>query len=574
MPESCPIELVVAIDDAAAVREIRSRLVESHAAVDWSVRERTELTSPSPSSLPRLVLMDLETMDEAGEDGPAGLGDVPFIVVAANGSPQDMMKAFASGASDFFSTLPEPLEFQSRLRRHALAHADDVRNRRSSQNAVQISDQLRSRNAELQELNSMFRQSIDALRDKVDTQGVRLQSIGNVGIELNEIRDLDILMQHVLTEARHLVRAEAGAILTRDGDDLVVRFVQNDAHLQSGRSFVDLAGGFRVPISHGSISGRVSITGEYVNVEDVYKIPDDAGYHFLSSYDERTGYRTKAMLAYPLKSPNGEPLGVLQLANPTTPDDQPKARFDTEDVGLIRNLASIASVALERARITRSLIERMIAMAEIHDPKETGAHVKRVAGYSRVLFEGWAKRRGMPQIEMERQRDRLSIAAMLHDVGKIGIPDSILKKPGRLDSSEFARMQMHTLIGARLFEHTHADFDELARTVALHHHERWDGGGYPGALDPDEVFQPPAEPIRQGLVGDEIPVEARIVGLADVYDALCSARSYKEAWPEERVLEEIQGLSGTHFDPELVEIFLEELDRIRAVRDTHPRKFQ
>ena len=134
----------------------------------------------------------------------------------------------------------------------------------------------------------MFRQSIDALRDKVDTQGIRLQSIGNVGIELNEIRDLDILMQHVLTEARHLVRAEAGAILTRDGEDLVVRFVQNDAHLQSGRSFVDLAGGFRIPMSVGSISGRVSLTGEYINVDDVYKIPEDAGYNFLTSYDERT----------------------------------------------------------------------------------------------------------------------------------------------------------------------------------------------------------------------------------------------------------------------------------------------
>ncbi|MCP4909019.1 MAG: HD domain-containing protein, partial [bacterium] len=150
-------------------------------------------------------------------------------------------------------------------------------------------------------------------------------------------------------------------------------------------------------------------------------------------------------------------------------------------------------------------------MAEIHDPKETGAHVKRVAGYARVLFEGWARRRGMSQIDMERQRDRLSIAAMLHDVGKIGIPDSILKKPGRLEPEEFARMQMHTLIGARVFEHTHADFDELARIVALHHHERWDGAGYPGALDPDQVFQAPAEPIRHGLAGDDIPIEARIV---------------------------------------------------------------
>ena len=573
MSDSCHIELVVAFDDATLISEVKSRLSDSYVPVNWSIRSLAELEG-SLDSTPRVVLIAPGGLPAPEGQGPAGLGDVPFIVVGGDGSAQLKLEAFDLGASDFFTTLPEPMEFQSRLRRHALAHAEDLQHRLRSRSATQISGQLRSQNKELQELNSMFRQSIDALRDKVDTQGVRLQSIGNVGIELNEIRDLDILMQHVLTEARHLVRAEAGAILTRDGEDLVVRFVQNDAHLQSGRSFVDLAGGFRIPMSVGSISGRVSLSGEYINIDDVYKIPEDAGFHFLSSYDERTGYRTKSMLAYPLKSPNGEPLGVLQLANPTMPDGQPKARFDTEDIGLIRNLASIASVALERARITRSLIERMIAMAEIHDPKETGAHVKRVAGYSRVLFEGWAKRRGMPQIDMERQRDRLSIAAMLHDVGKIGIPDSILKKPGRLDPSEYARMQMHTLIGARLFEHTHADFDELARTVALHHHEWWDGGGYPGALDPDQVLTAPSEPIRHGLVGEAIPVEARIVGLADVYDALCSVRSYKEAWPEERVLEEIKQLSGTHFDPELVDIFLEELDRIRAVRDTHPRKLQ
>ena len=573
MLEPCDIELVIAFEDASLRHEIKSRLEDPCIPVRWSIRHLSELED-SLDSTPRVVLIAPGDLPDPEGQGPAGLGDVPFIVVGGDDAPQLKVDAFARGACDFFTTLPESMEFQSRLRRHALVYAEDLQHRRSSRSAIQISGQLRSQNKELQELNSMFRQSIDALRDKVDTQGIRLQSIGNVGIELNEIRDLDILMQHVLTEARHLVRAEAGAILTRDGEDLVVRFVQNDAHLQSGRSFVDLAGGFRIPMSVGSISGRVSLTGEYINVDDVYKIPEDAGYNFLTSYDERTGYRTKSMLAYPLKSPNGDPLGILQLANPTMPDGQPKARFDTEDIGLIRNLASIASVALERARITRSLIERMIAMAEIHDPKETGAHVKRVAGYSRVLFEGWAKRRGMPQIEIERQRDRLSIAAMLHDVGKIGIPDSILKKPGRLDSSEFARMQMHTLIGARLFEHTHADFDELARTVALHHHERWDGGGYPGALDPDEFHKAPAEPIRHGLIGKAIPIEARIVGLADVYDALCSVRSYKDAWPEERVLEEIKGLSGTHFDPELVEIFLEELDRIRAVRDTHPRKFQ
>ena len=229
----------------------------------------------------------------------------------------------------------------------------------------------------------------------------------------------------------------------------------------------------------------------------------------------------------------------------------------------------MASVALERARLTRSMILRMIAMAETHDPEETGAHVNRVAGYSRVLFDAWAERRNLDRVELERQRDRLSISAMLHDVGKIGIPDAILKKPGKLDPSEYAAMQMHTVIGAGLFQGVHTDFDDLARTVALHHHERWDGTGYPGVLDPESLQQsPPTEPIRSGLQGEEIPIEARIVGLADVYDALSSKRSYKEAWPEDRVLAEIKSMSGKHFDPELVELFLDHADRMRAIQET------
>ena len=179
--------------------------------------------------------------------------------------------------------------------------------------------------------------------------------------------------------------------------------------------------------------------------------------------------------------------------------------------------------------------------------------------------------RRMPIAELERRRDRLSMAAKLHDVGKIGISDSILKKPGKLDDAEFATMQMHTIIGSRLFNGLQTDYGDVARIVALHHHEQWDGQGYPVTSLDEFATDPPEEPIRRGLAGEAIPIEARIVGLADVYDALSSKRSYKDAWPEDRVIEEIRALSGTHFDPELVELFLDNIDRIRLVRDTFPR---
>jgi len=534
--------------------------------------DQTRLSSAINTFNPSVVLFLFDGTESARCLTPGlieMLGLIPFLVGGVPSEPAIRKRIYDLGAGDCFEVLPEPVEFLASLRRHArrfLALRDrDV----NSSRTLQVSQQLRARNTELQELNSMFRQSVDALRDKVDLQGTRLETIGKVGVELSEIQDLNILMDHILSEARRLVHAESGAILTRDHEDLVVRYRQNEALNKEGRSIGSIAGGLRIPLSANSISGRVSLTGEYINVEDVYQIPEDAGFRFLTSFDERTGYRTRAMLVYPLSTPTGDPLGVLQLANPSTPSGESKGRFDNDDIKIIRNFASMASLALERANLTRSLIMRMIAMAETHDPEETGAHVNRVAGYSRILFEAWASRRGIGRVEMARQRDRLSIAAMLHDVGKIGIPDSILKKPGALEAEEYRMVQRHTLLGAFLCQGTgvQTEFDEVSQVVALHHHERWDGSGYPGEVNEALWRDRSSEiPHQQGLRGEDIPIEARIVGLADVFDALSSSRSYKQAWPEERVLAEIQSLSAKHFDPELVEIFMDELDRIRAVQ--------
>ena len=177
-----------------------------------------------------------------------------------------------------------------------------------------------------------------------------------------------------------------------------------------------------------------------------------------------------------------------------------------------------------------------------------------------MIFEEWARRRGLEGAAFERQRDRLRTAAKLHDVGKIGVSDSILKKPGRLDPAEFEEVKRHTRIGGELFSHDPSDFDDAAREVALLHHERWDGGGYPGVEE---------DGIHRGRRGEEIPLFARIVGLADVFDALSTHRCYKEAWPEADVLQLIQSESARHFDPELVDIFFVQLDSIRRVRDSN-----
>jgi putative two-component system response regulator len=130
-------------------------------------------------------------------------------------------------------------------------------------------------------------------------------------------------------------------------------------------------------------------------------------------------------------------------------------------------------------------------------------------------------------------------AATLHDVGKIGIADDILLKPGKLSDPEYVAMRLHTTMGAKLLSEGHSEVIKMAETIALSHHERWDGKGYPA-----------------GLKGDEIPLEGRIVAVVDVLDALTHERPYKPAWSLEDALHEIKGLSGTHFDPSIVEALL------------------
>ena len=152
-----------------------------------------------------------------------------------------------------------------------------------------------------------------------------------------------------------------------------------------------------------------------------------------------------------------------------------------------------------------------------------------------------------------RERDVLRSAAMLHDVGKVGISDAILKKPGPLTDEEYATMKEHTLVGAQLFADPKSEIDEAAGVVALNHHERWDGGGYP-----------------HGKSGNEIPLFGRLVAVADVYDALCSRRSYKEGWKEDEVLEELKKSSGSQFDPEIVDDFFSIHDLIKSIKARYP----
>ena len=185
------------------------------------------------------------------------------------------------------------------------------------------------------------------------------------------------------------------------------------------------------------------------------------------------------------------------------------------------------------------IIYRLARAIEYRDG-DTGGHVSRVAQISELIAEGI----GLP----EHRCRMIYLAAPLHDIGKIGIADAILSKPGKLTPAEFATMQEHVTIGARILERGSSDLIKTAELIAQSHHERWDGTGYPDKLS-----------------GTDIPVEARIVAIADVFDALCSERPYKAAWTVEAAYAEIIRCSGSHFDPGCVAAFRAKWSEINAL---------
>ena len=186
------------------------------------------------------------------------------------------------------------------------------------------------------------------------------------------------------------------------------------------------------------------------------------------------------------------------------------------------------------------IVFRLMSASEYRDD-ETGSHIRRMGLYARSIAEaaGWSA----------DDLGTIELAAPMHDVGKIGIPDSILRKPGKLDPGEFEVIKTHTEIGARILQDSATPLLQLAQDIALSHHEKWDGTGYPN-----------------GLRGNEIPESARICALADVYDALVSRRVYRPALPEQEALDIMLAGKGKHFDPDLFEFFLQVLPEIRRIR--------
>jgi putative two-component system response regulator len=372
----------------------------------------------------------------------------------------------------------------------------------------------------------------------------------DVGIALSSIHNLENLLDYILQEARRLTGADAGTLyLAKNGRLLFkVSQCQSLATRFGEERMRQMYQSFEMPISSESVAGYAALTRKVLNLPDVKKIPGDAPYRYNPTWDRKAGYSTQSMMVVPMLNREDRVIGILQLINSLKGGQV--GPFETHYEKLASSLASQAAVAIENAELTEELKEahldtifRLAVAAEYRD-KETANHIRRMSHFSARIAEslGWSK----------DGTERMLWSSLMHDVGKLGIPDHILQKPGRLTPEERKIMEYHTVIGGEILRGSQAPVLKQSRTIALTHHEKFDGTGYP-----------------RGLKGDRIPMEGRITILADVFDALSSKRVYKRAMEEREVLRILEEGRGFIFDPMLVDIFYHDMNAIREIQDRY-----
>ncbi|MBN2363087.1 HD domain-containing protein [candidate division WOR-3 bacterium] len=378
-----------------------------------------------------------------------------------------------------------------------------------------------------------------------------LYRLNQIGISLSAIRDLDVFFDYILKEAREFTNCDGGTLYTVHGDMLELTVSQNQKLSERAGDNAVKTNYIKVsmPISTQSIAGYVTLTGNTVNIADAYDIDKKYPFKHNRSFDEKSDYKTTSILTVPLKEPSGIILGVLQLIN-RRDDEGNITPFPDHLVELTLSLASQAAVALRNVKYSEELkksyyetIFRLSVAAEFKD-SDTANHLKRMSNYTLMIAKN---------ISLSPEETELIFhAAPMHDIGKLGIPDHILLKPGRLTDEEWEEMKKHTIYGSKILENSKNTILETSRIIALYHHEKYNGSGYPF-----------------GLKGEDIPLYARICSIADVFDALTSPRPYKNAFSTDKSFGIIQEEKGVSFDPELTEAFLKDKSQILSIMNMY-----
>ncbi|TAM58679.1 response regulator [bacterium] len=306
-------------------------------------------------------------------------------------------------------------------------------------------------------------------------------------------------------------------------------------------------------------SSKVALEWLSVNAADLvvvdYRMPEPDGLDMIRRLRSMNGHRDVPIVMLTSAKERETRLAALDLgANDFLAKPVDKVEFQVRVRNLLalrqsqRHLADRAAWLAEEVRRAteqvhareRETIIRLSHLAEYRDD-DTAQHTVRMAHYCAVVARNLAF--------SEQEQELLLLASPLHDIGKVGIPDRILLKPGKLAPQEWEVMKRHTEIGAAILADSTSDILRMAASIALSHHEKFDGSGYP-----------------KGLKGEQIPIEGRICAISDVFDALTSKRPYKEAWPVERALRTIDESDGSHFDPRIVRAFKQGFDEIMKLK--------
>jgi len=353
--------------------------------------------------------------------------------------------------------------------------------------------------------------------EKLQKQLIQLKTLTELASLINSSFDQAEIRKRAIEATTRVLNAEAASLLLLDE--------------ATGELYFDVATGEKgrrvkqIRLKKGvGIAGWVAEHGTPLVIHDAQSDP-----RFFKNADKLSGFVTRNIICVPLKTKE-RIIGVLEGIN------KKDGRFDDSDLELTKTLSNYIAVAIENARLYSELKATFYATAEtltetieLRDPC-TGGHTKRVKHYSLII----GRYLGLSKDELES----LELAAILHDIGKIGIRDDILLKKGKLTEQEMLHMKMHSIYGAELL-HSIKQLKEIV-PVVRNHHERYDGTGYP-----------------DGLKGDEISLMARILTVADSFDAMTTRRPYKKSISTEAALEELRRCSGTQFDPAVVEAFLQ-----------------
>ncbi len=380
-------------------------------------------------------------------------------------------------------------------------------------------------------INTRINQIQGGMDFSLPTKSDPLVSLVKIGRSITALTDINVLLKVIAEETKNAIQADRCTVFILD---------KNTNELWSKVALGMDSQEIRFPADKG-LAGYVVQTGETVNIEDAYNDP-----RFNKDVDIKSGYHTKSILCMPIKNNNQEIIGAFQVLNKF------EGTFSQNDEDLLVAIGGSASIALENAQlfeqqkelykeqkeIFESFIDTLAKSIDARD-KITSGHSSRVKLYTMLIVNEL----NLPQ----RDKEIIEKAAILHDIGKIGIRDAVLQKEGKLTDEEYKHIQEHVKITHDILERIHLSEDfKLITDIACSHHEKWNGTGY-----------------YRNLAGEDIPYGGRILAVSDVFDAITSRRHYRDKMPIANVIKILINDSGSHFDKNIVDVFLNiSLDKV------------